>query len=187
MQIRELRLSGPKLIFPRVSRDNRGFFIESYQQPRYFEQGIDTHFIQDNHSYSKRATVRGMHFQTEPGQAKLVRVSHGKIFDAIVDIRVNSKTFGQWEAVILDGESHAQLFIPIGFAHGFCVLSEEAHVIYKASSVYNVLTEQSFRWNDPEIGIVWPIDEEEMILSERDRSSPYFSEVFNQQNLGDNE
>ena len=113
-----------------------------------------------------------MHYQSIPGQAKLVRAAVGKIYDVAVDIRPNSPTYGQWEAVILDGESHHQLFIPVGFAHGFCVLSEEAHVIYKVSSLYDPATEKGFRWDDPSINIEWPV--EHPIVSERDQQAPFF-------------
>lgn len=185
MQVREMRLSGLKLIFPKVWKDSRGFFVETYQQDRYSEQGILSNFVQDNHSCSKKGTVRGMHFQTKPGQAKLVRVAQGRIFDVAVDIRPSSPTFGQWEAVILDSESHAQLYIPVGFAHGFCVLSDEAHVLYKVDSPYNGETEAGFRWDDPDIGISWPLSADNLIVSERDRTNPYFSEYFTPRNLGE--
>lgn len=185
MQVRELTLPGLKLIFPKVFRDGRGFFIETYEQARYASQGIDVDFLQDNHSHSKRGTIRGMHFQTTPGQAKLVHVSKGKIFDVACDIRIGSPTFGKWEAVILDSESHAQLFIPVGFAHGFCVL-EDADVIYKVDSVYNSATEKGFRYDDPEVAIQWPLDPGEITVSERDRSCPYFGEFFRVQPLQGN-
>lgn len=185
MQVREMNLAGLKLIFPKVWKDNRGFFVETYEQERYSAHGITNHFVQDNHSLSKRGTVRGMHFQTQPGQAKLVRVGMGRIFDVVADIRPTSPTFGKWEAVILDSESHAQLYVPVGFAHGFCVLSEEAHVMYKVDSPYNSETEAGFRWDDPDVGISWPLASDEMIVSERDRTSPYFSEYFTPRHLGE--
>lgn len=178
MQVRELSLEGLKLIIPKAHHDSRGFFIESYQKERYEEAGIHANFCQDNHSFSSYGTVRGMHFQTQPGQAKLIRVGHGKIFDVAVDIRPQSPTFGKWEAVILDSQLHAQLFIPVGFAHGFCVLSDHAHVLYKVDSNYCMSTEAGFRWDDPDIAIQWPIPPESAELSQRDQSSPYFSELF---------
>lgn len=175
MEIKELKLEGAKVICPQIFCDNRGFFFESYQEERYREKGIDCPFVQDNHSYSKQGVIRGMHFQSKPGQAKLVRVAHGKIFDVIVDIRPKSPTFGKWEGVYLDAEKHQQLFIPVGFAHGFCVISPEAHVLYKTSTPFNNETEMGFRFDDSEIGIKWPI--EKGIVSERDLKSPYFYEL----------
>ncbi|MCB1107102.1 MAG: dTDP-4-dehydrorhamnose 3,5-epimerase [Chlamydiia bacterium] len=175
MEIQELKLKGAKMISPKVFRDGRGFFLESHQVERYHEGGIDTPFVQDNHSYSVQGTIRGMHFQSEPGQAKLVRVAVGRIYDVIVDVRPDSPTFGKWEGVYLDDQTHQQLFIPVGFAHGFCVVSPEAHVLYKASAPYNSETEKGFRFDDPEVGIKWPV--KEAIISERDRANPYFYEL----------
>lgn len=175
MEIKDLNLQGAKLICPQVFRDGRGFFLESHEERRYLDGGIETPFVQDNHSYSKEGVIRGMHFQSEPGQAKLVRVASGKIYDVIVDIRPNSPTFGKWEGVYLDGKEHRQLYIPVGFAHGFCVVSPEAHVLYKASAPYNSETEKGFRFDDPEIGIQWPIAAP--VVSERDQKSPYFYEL----------
>ncbi len=175
MEIKDLNLQGAKLISPQVFHDGRGFFLESHGETRYREIGIDVPFVQDNHSYSKEGVIRGMHFQSEPGQAKLIRVASGKIYDVIVDIRPDSPTFGKWEGIYLDGEKHQQLFIPVGFAHGFCVMSPEAHVLYKTSSPYNSETEKGFRFDDPEIGIKWPV--EAPTVSERDQKSPYFYEL----------
>ena len=173
MPIFELRLPGLKLIKPTVFRDARGFFMETYQQSAYAKMGIEDLFVQDNHSYSQKGCIRGMHFQSSPGQAKLVRVALGTIFDVAVDIRPESPTFGQWEGVELDGENHFQLYIPVGFAHGFCVLSDVAHVLYKVSSAYHPDYEKGFRWDDPEVGIAWPV--QHPIVSERDRHSPGFN------------
>ena len=128
MEINEVRLKGLKLIKPKVFKDHRGFFLETFQQSTYEKYGMPGNFPQDNHSHSQKGCIRGMHFQTFPGQAKLIRVAVGKIYDVAVDIRQDSPTYGQWEGVILDDREHHQLFIPIGFAHGFCVLSNEAHV-----------------------------------------------------------
>ena len=175
MEIKDLNLQGAKLISPQVFHDGRGFFLESHEVARYQECGIEVPFVQDNHSYSKQGVIRGMHFQSEPGQAKLVRVAFGKIYDVIVDIRPDSPTFGKWEGVYLDGQKHEQLFVPVGFAHGFCVMSSEAHVLYKTSAPYNSETEKGFRFDDPEIGIEWPI--KAPIVSERDQKSPYFYEL----------
>ena len=172
MNVKELSLKGAKLICPTMFKDDRGFFFEAYHQDRYFESGIDCTFVQDNHSLSKQGVIRGMHFQSEPGQAKLVRVIQGKIFDVIVDIRPHSPTFGEWEGVYLNNETHQQLFIPVGFAHGFCVISPEAHVLYKVSALYHPKTEQGFRYDDPDIGIKWPV--ENPVVSERDQDCPSF-------------
>lgn len=175
MQVFDLSLAGLKLIVPRVFQDERGFFFESYRQDRYGGHGIDVAFIQDNTSYSQKGTIRALHFQSDPGQAKLVSCVQGKIWDVAVDIRPDSPTFMQWLAVELDDQSHKQLFIPKGFAHGFCVLSETARVNYKVSSAYNPKTECSIRWNDPDFNIDWP--EKNPILSPRDQVSPFFREV----------
>jgi dTDP-4-dehydrorhamnose 3,5-epimerase len=174
MEVVELRLNGLKLIRPKVFRDSRGFFLESFKQPLYQKLGIEEAFLQDNHSFSQKGCIRGMHFQSVPGQAKLVRVAVGQIYDVAVDIRPASPTFGQWEAVVLDDQEHCQLFIPVGFAHGFCVLSEEAHVLYKVSTPYDPLYEKGFRWNDPRVNITWPT--EKPIVSERDEQSPLFQD-----------
>ncbi len=181
MQVSELSLKGPKLITPKVFKDDRGFFLESYRSPNYESAGITTPFVQDNHSYSQKGSLRGLHFQTEPGQAKLIRVGIGCIYDVVVDIRPNSPTFKKWEAVILDDQSHCQLYIPVGFAHGFLVLSEGAHVFYKVSSVYQPHTEKGFRWDDPEIDIQWPLLNP--ILSNRDQQAPYFQDCFTNQEI----
>jgi len=181
MQVIDLRLKGLKLIQPKVFRDHRGFFLESFHQPLYEKMGLPTTFSQDNHSYSQKGCIRGMHFQTIPGQAKLVRAAIGKIYDVAVDLRPQSDTYGQWEAVILDDQGHEQLFIPVGFAHGFCVLSEEAHVMYKVSTPYDARYEKGFRWNDSTINIQWPIDQP--VVSERDQQAPTFQDI--RQLIGD--
>lgn len=175
MQITNLRLQGLKLIKPKIFRDQRGFFLETFQHSIYQQEGVDCSFVQDNHSFSCKGCIRGMHFQSIPGQAKLIRVAVGKIYDVAVDIRPNSPTYGQWEAVILDDQAHQQLFIPVGFAHGFCVLSEEAHVLYKVSSPYDAKVEKGFRWDDPTIKIEWPVSHP--IVSERDQQAPFFDEL----------
>ena len=176
MEVVNLSLSGLKLVRPRMFADARGFFRETYRQPIYHTMGIDLPFVQDNHSFSKKGTVRGMHFQRYPGQAKLVSVISGTIFDVAVDIRPKSPTWGKWEGVFLDGIKGEQLFVPVGFAHGFCVMSDEAHVLYKVSSVYDSQEEKGFAFDDPDIGIEWPISDP--IVSERDRTSPQFKELF---------
>lgn len=175
MKAVELKLKGLKLITPKVFADSRGFFLETFQQRLYDEGGITERFVQDNHSYSQKGCIRGMHFQSLPGQAKLVRVAVGQIYDVAVDIRPGSPTFGRWEGILLDSTTHQQLYVPIGFAHGFCVLSDEAHVMYKVSAPYDPAHEKGFRWNDPDINIQWPV--EVPLVSERDEKSPFFREL----------
>lgn len=175
MEISDMRLKGLKLLTPKVFGDHRGFFFESYQKSVYEKAGIVESFAQDNHSFSRKGCIRGLHFQSFPGQSKLIRVALGKIFDVAVDIRPNSPTYGQWEGVMLDGEKHQQLYIPVGFAHGFCVLSEEAHVMYKVSNPYDPRYETGFRWDDPDVNIAWPV--ENPIISERDLHSPFLRDL----------
>jgi dTDP-4-dehydrorhamnose 3,5-epimerase len=176
MHVVDLALPGAKLIQPVAFQDERGFFLETYRKDIYAAHGIECEFVQDNHSFSKKGTLRGMHFQSAPGQAKLVSVIQGKIFDVVVDIRPDSPFFGKWQGLHLDGETHQQLFIPVGFAHGFCAVSDTAHVLYKVSNTYNAATEKGFRFDDPDVGITWP--EIPLIVSARDLAAPFFKEVF---------
>ena len=171
----ESKLDGLVVIEPEVFGDDRGFLVETYRDDLWRQLGVDLDFDQHNHSRSVRGTLRGLHFQTEPGQAKLVRCSAGRIFDVAVDLRGDSPTFGQWEGHELDDSAHRQLLVPIGFAHGFCVLTDTADVDYQLSSYYDPSTEAGVAWDDPEIGVEWPIDEP--LLSERDRSAPKLAEV----------
>lgn len=175
MEIIPLRLKGLKLIKPKIFRDQRGFFFESFQKSLFEKEEIPSFFVQDNHSYSQKGCIRGMHFQTFPGQTKLMRVAVGKIYDVAVDIRPDSPTYGEWEGVLLDDQFHHQLLVPIGFAHGFCVLSEDAHVLYKVSASYDPQHEKGFRWDDPQINIKWPV--EHPLVSERDQQAPFFHEI----------
>ncbi|MEX0620084.1 MAG: dTDP-4-dehydrorhamnose 3,5-epimerase [Solirubrobacterales bacterium] len=171
----ETRLQGLSLIEPDVHGDGRGFLVESFRAAVWRGLGVDVEFIQQNSSRSAHGTLRGIHFQTDPGQAKLVRCSRGEIFDVAVDLRSGSPTFGQWEGHRLDDNLHRQLFVPAGFGHGFCVLSEVADVVYQLSSYYDPATESGIAWDDPEVGIEWPV--EEPLLSERDLSAPRLAEV----------
>ena len=171
----ETRLDGLVLIEPDVYGDERGFLVETYRRDGWRDLGVDLDFVQHNHSRSAQGTLRGLHFQTAPGQAKLVRCSQGRIFDVAVDLRRGSETFGEWEGHELDDHAHRQLLIPIGFGHGFCVLSEQADVDYQLSSYYDGQTEAGIAWDDPEVGIEWPVDEP--ILSERDSSAPRLADV----------
>jgi dTDP-4-dehydrorhamnose 3,5-epimerase len=167
------RLEGPILLQPTIHRDERGFFIETYRHEELSGLGIDDAWVQDNHSRSRLGIVRGMHFQ--PGMAKLVRCARGAIVDVLVDIRRGSPTFGEWEALTLDDENLRQLYCPNGFAHGFCVTSEVADVVYKCSTYYDPQAESGIAYNDPDIGIEWP--DVDLIPSERDASAPALREV----------
>jgi dTDP-4-dehydrorhamnose 3,5-epimerase len=168
-------LDGVVLLEPVVHGDERGFMVETYRRDAWAEQGVEAEFVQHNHSRSARGTLRGLHFQTEPGQAKLVRCPRGRIFDVAVDLRRGSPTYGRWEGHVLDDESHRQLFVPAGFAHGFAVLSDVADVAYLLSSVYDPATEAGIAWDDPEVGVEWPL--EEPLLSERDKAAPRLAAI----------
>jgi dTDP-4-dehydrorhamnose 3,5-epimerase len=172
----DTRLDGPVLLEPTVHGDARGFFLESYRANVWAEHGIADVFVQDNHSRSGRGVLRGMHFSVGAGQAKLVRCARGTILDVVVDLRRSSATYGEWEAHELDDERARQLYIPIGFAHGFCVLSEVADVTYKCSSYYDPEVERGFRYDDPQVGIAWPSDVE-LLVSQRDVEAPLLGEI----------
>ncbi|MFL5869565.1 MAG: dTDP-4-dehydrorhamnose 3,5-epimerase [Solirubrobacterales bacterium] len=171
----ETMLEGVVLLEPQVHGDPRGFLVETYREGAWAALGVEGPFVQHNQSRSAEGTLRGIHFQTSPGQAKLVRCPRGSIFDVAVDLRRESPTFGEWEGHFLDDTHHRQLFVPVGFGHGFCVLSDEADVSYLLSSVYDPATEAGIAWDDPQVGIEWPIDEP--TLSDRDRSAPHLAEV----------
>jgi len=173
VQTIDLELEGIKLIQPAVFGDERGFFQETYNATRYAEVGIVETFVQDNHSRSVRGTLRGLHYQSHPGQAKVVRVTLGRIWDVAVDIRPGSKTFGKWLGVELDAEKREQLFVPVGFAHGFCVLSDAAEVQYKCSALYDAKTECAIDYADPELAVRWPVDKP--LLSARDQKAESFA------------
>lgn len=172
----ETRIEGLVAIEPQVYGDERGFLLETFSAERWRELGVDAEFIQENHSRSTlRGTLRGMHFQTAPGQGKLVRCPRGAIFDVAIDLRRGSPTFGEWEGHVLDDEHHHQLWVPVGFAHGFQVLSDVADVAYKLTSLYDPETEAELAWDDPDVGIEWPLADP--LLSERDREAPRLVEV----------
>lgn len=169
-------IQGLVALEPAVHGDHRGFLTETYSEPAWRELGIEGPFVQENHSRStQKGTLRGLHFQTAPGQGKLVRCARGSIFDVAVDLRRDSPTFGQWEGHVLDDERHRQLWVPIGFAHGFQVLSEVADVAYKLTSLYDPETESQIAWDDPDIGIEWPLPDP--LLSERDKKAPRLADV----------
>jgi dTDP-4-dehydrorhamnose 3,5-epimerase len=169
------KLDGLVLLEPAKHGDERGFFMETFRSDAAVQHGIPTDFVQDNHSRSRRGTIRGIHFQTHPGQAKLVRVARGSVFDVAVDLRRGSPTFGQWEGVQLDDERGLTLYIPVGFGHGFCVTSEVADFVYKCTNYYDPAAEAGFRFDDPEVGIEWP--DVALLYSERDRTAPRLAEI----------
>jgi dTDP-4-dehydrorhamnose 3,5-epimerase len=169
------KLDGVALVEPKVFGDERGFMLESYSREEWARVDVDVDFVQHNHSRSRRGTLRGIHFQTEPGQAKLVRCVRGEILDVAVDLRRGSPTYGQWEAHRLDDVRHHQLFVPVGFGHGFAVLSDIADVAYQVSSYYDPATESGIAWDDPEVGVDWQVPEP--LLSERDKSAPTLAEI----------
>jgi dTDP-4-dehydrorhamnose 3,5-epimerase len=166
----ETELPGVILVEPTVHQDHRGFFLETYHREKYADGGIDATFVQDNHSRSKRGILRGLHAQGRRPQGKLVRVVEGSVYDVAVDIRRGSPTCARWVGVVLTAENFYQLWVPPGFAHGFCVLSEAAQVEYKCTDLYVPEDELSVAWNDPEIGIAWPI--EHPTLSPKDAAAP---------------
>ena len=177
MEVVDLPLQGLKRITSKVFKDSRGYFVETYRKDVLSRSGIDVELVQDNHSHSVKNTVRGMHFQRTPGQAKLVRVSSGSIFDVVVDVRPQSPTFRRWYSETLEATSGSMLFIPVGFAHGFCVTSATADVQYKTSSVYDPAAEDGFAFDDPAIGIRWPVERERALLSGRDLNAEGFSHL----------
>jgi dTDP-4-dehydrorhamnose 3,5-epimerase len=164
-----MSLAGALLLEPRVFGDERGFFLESYNEQTMADVGIRERFVQDNHSCSQRNVLRGLHYQIGKPQGKLVRVAEGEVLDVIVDLRRNSVTFGSWEAVRLSGQNHRMLWIPAGFAHGFCVKSEKAHVLYKATDFYAPQQERTVAWNDPELKIEWELDGDPIVSAKDQR------------------
>ncbi|MCA1032231.1 dTDP-4-dehydrorhamnose 3,5-epimerase [Bacillus timonensis] len=184
MQVIETKLEGLKIIEPQVHNDNRGYFIESYNKNEWKEHGIDIDFIQDNQSFSRpKGVIRGLHYQDEPfAQTKLVRVLVGEIFDVAVDLRRNSKTFGQWVSVYLNDCNQRQLLIPKGFAHGFCTTVENTHVLYKVDNSYSRKHEKGIIWNDSILKIDWPVNTP--ILSEKDNLLPTFDEIVDKTKQG---
>ena len=171
----ETELEGVVLVEPEVHGDERGFFVETFSLDSWKELGVTADFVQHNHSRSAKHTLRGLHFQTSPGQAKLVRCPRGSIFDVAVDLRKDSATYGQWEGHVLDDDKHHQLYVPVGFGHGFCVLSDLADVTYLVSSPYDPATEGGIKWNDETIGVDWPTDGP--LLSQRDQEAPGLADL----------
>ncbi len=175
MNVIETSLSGLLIIEPKVFGDGRGFFLETYEKKRYAEAGIPGEFVQDNLSFSQQGVLRGLHFQNPDSQGKLVYVLQGEVFDVAVDIRVNSPTFGRWYGVTLSENNKRQLWIPVGFAHGFCVTGEAALFAYKCTDYYAPQSEVTIRWDDPEIGVDWPV--EKPIISAKDAEGVLLSQV----------
>jgi dTDP-4-dehydrorhamnose 3,5-epimerase len=179
MIIEHFQVSGVKLLTPKIFRDERGFFSETFNEVLLLEHGIDVAFVQDNHSLSvDKGVVRGLHFQTSPhAQDKLIRVSRGAIFDVAVDIRTGSPTFGSHVSTVLSADNWCQLWVPAGFAHGFCTLEPNTEVQYKVSAHYDPDCERGLSWNDPDLGIEWPVAEQDAILSDKDKHHPKLSEL----------
>lgn len=177
MEVVKTPIEGVLLIKPQVFGDERGYFVETWQKERYEAAGINLPFVQDNHSKSTKGILRGLHFQKQHPQGKLVMVSLGEAFDVAVDIRKGSPTFGKWFGAILNQENQNQLWIPPGMAHGFVVLSDVAHFHYKCTDFYHPGDEGSIRWNDPTIGIDWPY-KEEPVLSAKDQIAPFFKDAL---------
>ncbi|MEF9674807.1 dTDP-4-dehydrorhamnose 3,5-epimerase [Pectobacterium aroidearum] len=176
MQVKDTRIEGVKIVQPKVFGDARGFFLETFEKRRYQEMlNIDLDFVQDNHSRSSKGVLRGLHFQRSNPQGKLVRAVRGEVFDVAVDIRPDSPTYGAWEGVILSEENKTQFWIPPGLAHGFVVLSELADFEYKCTDYYNPANEGCLLWNDPDVGIEWPITKP--LLSEKDKLGKLFKEL----------
>ena len=179
LHVESLRIPEVKLITPSIFRDSRGFFSETYNDFAWSSEGIDAHFVQDNQSLSRaKGVIRGLHFQVAPrAQGKLVRVTHGAIFDVAVDIRRGSPHFGQHVAVTLSAENWSQLWIPVGFAHGFCTLEPDTEVIYKVTDYYAPECDRGIAFDDPALGIAWPVQANEVTLSEKDRRHPALAEL----------
>ncbi|HTI49404.1 MAG TPA: dTDP-4-dehydrorhamnose 3,5-epimerase [Planctomycetaceae bacterium] len=175
MQFHKTDIPGVILIEPKVFGDERGFFMETYHQPRFAAAGIDLPFVQDNHSRSRKGVLRGLHYQLRHAQGKLVRVVQGEIFDVAVDARRSSPTFGRWFGAVLSDSNRRQLYVPPGFAHGFCVVSDSADVLYKTTDVYHPEEERSVLWNDPAIGITWPV--KDPIISAKDQEGKLLAEA----------
>lgn len=174
MKVIETKIAGVLIIEPKVFGDSRGFFLETFHADRYTEYGIESNFVQDNYSRSTKGVLRGLHYQKNYPQGKLVSVTSGIVFDVAVDIRQDSSTFGQWVGITLSADDHKQFYIPPGLAHGFCVLSETADFQYKCTEYYHPEDEASIRWNDPDIAIEWNISEP--ILSEKDAKAPFLKD-----------
>ena len=182
MRIEATDIPGVVIIEPQVFEDERGFFMETYQTPRFRDAGLDCEFVQDNHSHSCRGTLRGLHYQIQHPQGKLVRVASGEVFDVAVDLRRDSPTFGKWIGALLSAANRRQVYLPPGLAHGFCVTSDEADFLYKCTDLYYPEYERTILWNDPDLAIDWPI--RDPLVSDKDRQGlpfagvPYFEDLL---------
>jgi len=181
MKVKDTKLSGVKLIEPKVFGDTRGFFLESFNQRRYAEAGINGIFVQDNHSRSLKNVLRGLHYQLQHPQGKLVSVVQGEVLDIVVDIRVGSPTFKQWISIVLSADNHQQLYVPPGYAHGFIVLSDSVDFIYKCTEYYHPEDEKGIIWNDKSLAIEWPVKEPS--LSDKDRTNKTLHQLQNDNEL----
>ena len=177
MERLQTRLEGPILLAPRKHQDERGFFCETYRRALFGSLGIDEEMVQHNHSRSREGVVRGLHFQDGAGVAKLVRCVRGSIFDVVVDLRRDSPTFGQWEGFVLDAQSLQMVYCPAGFAHGFCVTSPLADVLYMQSGYYDPELDRAIAFDDPDIAIDWPLPPERLTVSRRDATAPRLAEI----------
>ena len=179
LDVKPLAIPDVKLIRPRKFSDARGFFSETYNKKLFSDAGIDLEFVQDNHSFSRSTgTLRGLHYQSPPfAQDKLVRVVSGRIFDVAVDLRRAASSFGTWTSAIISAGDWSQIFVPIGFAHGFCTLEPDTEVIYKVTNYYSAQHDLGIRWNDPDLKIAWPIPEDQVQLSDKDSKQPYFRDI----------
>ena len=179
MKVTETKIGGAYLIDLDIFSDERGFFLESYQHQRYVKYGLDVNFVQDNRSFSKKEVVRGLHYQVNHPIGHLIYVIHGSVFDVGVDLRVNSPSFGKYFSIVLTAEKNQQLFLPAGIAHGYCTLAEENEILYKCTEYYDPADEAGVLWNDPDIGIKWPISEP--VIGKRDSNFPLLKEIKSSQ------
>jgi dTDP-4-dehydrorhamnose 3,5-epimerase len=182
MQIRRLALEGVIEVIPHKFGDARGFFSETYSRKSFADAGIDIEWVQDNQSFSaEKSVLRGLHFQVAPfAQDKLVRILHGSIFDVVVDLRSGSPTYGKWLSCVLSSDAWNQLLVPKGFAHGFVTLEPNVEVLYKVSAPYSPSCDRAIRWNDPAIGIEWPLEGREPVLSAKDAAAPFLADIAEQ-------
>ena len=178
MNIIETEIPGPLIIEPRVFGDERGFFMETWNSARFAEAGLDMNWVQDNHSHSQKGVLRGLHFQNPGAQGKLVRVTRGAVFDVAVDLRRGSEHFGKWVGVELSGENKRMFWVPEGFAHGFLTLSDNTDFMYKCTAPYAPQSEHTLAWDDPAVGIDWPVDDLDPIISEKDAEGQALADVM---------
>lgn len=177
MKVIDTKIPEIKILEPKIFSDNRGFFLESYNQKAFSDLGINVNFVQDNHSFSTQGVLRGLHYQSRRPQGKLVRVVHGEVYDVVVDMRNSAPTFGQWIGVTLSAQNKRLLWVPPGFAHGFLVISPEADFLYKTTDFYDPSSEHCLRWDDPDLAIAWPLPPNQIQQSPKDSQGKFFSEA----------